>query len=297
MGDYWTSQISTDYPSLFHEIASRDTSQNKWFCVHPWETGSHHNSTPRALEDNFKAEAQSRGKSCSLEEYPMKPGDFHPRIWRGNFQSVPPVDERALGSCGNAVAILLAMLEDIFRTIEPTPKNDNSFGHRLRHFLTLACMEVETALKSVLSANSYVLPARPNMNDYVKLLPVMHLDHWSVSLISYPDYPALSPFSGWNTAKPTESLSWYSDHHATKHDREANLDKATLRNAIQAAAAMIIMAAAQFGPVHWMHRALSSGFNQSLFSFKHPEPSRWRSTELYFAPEEREQWKSVSCKI
>ena len=73
----------------------------------------------------------------------------------------------------------------------------------------------------------------------------------------FPGYGTLSPFRGWDTGKPTESLSWYADYNLTKHDRELGLHMATLGNLIMAVAAIYIMLAAQSGfewftnsPVH-----------------------------------------------
>lgn len=64
----------------------------------------------------------------------------------------------------------------------------------------------------------------------------------------YPDLPATSPFSGWNAMRSTRSLTWYDDYNGTKHDRESNFGRATLRSAIDSVCAVAVMLCAQFGP-------------------------------------------------
>lgn len=42
----------------------------------------------------------------------------------------------------------------------------------------------------------------------------------------------LAPFSTWDSKQPTQSLQWYAAYNFTKHDREANLNKATLNDLV-----------------------------------------------------------------
>jgi hypothetical protein len=60
----------------------------------------------------------------------------------------------------------------------------------------------------------------------------------------------VTPFASWNVGNPTASLPWYDAYNAVKHDRERNLGRATMRHAIEAAAAVFIMTVAQFGMGH-----------------------------------------------
>jgi hypothetical protein len=76
----------------------------------------------------------------------------------------------------------------------------------------------------------------------------MKLDAYAVAFASYPRLGPFEPFTGWgSTGRPTQELPWYDAYHAVKHDRGAKLERATLRHAFQAVAAVIIMLAAQFG--------------------------------------------------
>ncbi|OSR26581.1 hypothetical protein B7R56_20685 [Pseudomonas savastanoi pv. retacarpa] len=86
--------------------------------------------------------------------------------------------------------------------------------------------------------------------DYIKLLPLLRLDEWVVSLKNHPDYPALKPFKNWNDAEgmTTRSLAWYSSYNAVKHDREREFNQATLGSLIMAMAAIHVLQVAQWGP-------------------------------------------------
>jgi hypothetical protein len=147
-----------------------------------------------------------------------------------------------------ALRILLDKLDELFQTVEPHPANAAVYGHRIRELLLLACMEVESSWKAVLEENGYTSASgRFSTNDYVKLLKPMMLDTHDLSLQAYSAYPAFRPFEGWDSARPTQSLSWYDAYNQTKHDRERNLTCGTLDNAVRAVGAAVAMFYAQFG--------------------------------------------------
>lgn len=75
----------------------------------------------------------------------------------------------------------------------------------------------------------------------------MRLDSFSLTLRSYPGFPAFTPFQGWNATAPTESLSWYDAYNQTKHNREEHLDVATIERAVHSVGAAVVMLYAQFG--------------------------------------------------
>lgn len=114
----------------------------------------------------------------------------------------------------------------------------------------LACMEVESACKSVLLANNYSGPRGKQMNtkDYVCLLEPLRLNEWELSLAMHPEFPTFRPFGGWTSAHPTESLQWYEHYNAVKHGREAEFHQATLESMVYALGAVFVVASAQFGP-------------------------------------------------
>jgi len=189
---------------------------------------------------------------------------------------------------------LYQRLAEVFELVEPSPTNGSTYGHALRHLLILACTEVESAWRGVLTAQGYGQD-RLTTNDYVKLRPVLRLNEWRVSLLAYPEWPALSPFEQWDPKDPTTSLPWYDAYNNVKHDREGRLHLATLEHVVSAMAAVTILGWAQFGedlvgidmvPHTALFRALQRpqwGAHQVYFGPKDGEPPDWVAVPYEFA--------------
>ena len=64
---------------------------------------------------------------------------------------------------------------------------------------------------------------------------------------AFPDLPPFQPFSKWDPKKGNQTLPWYADYHAVKHNREQDFSRARLENAFDAIAACAILLVAQFG--------------------------------------------------
>lgn len=179
------------------------------------------------------------------------PGNFHPRMWRGEMPNLAPDELAGSASIYSrsvvSAKLIVDRLFELFSYIEPSKTNLDAFGHKPRELLLLACMEVESSWKGVLKANQY-LNSHLNTNDYVKLLGPMRLADFEVEFVMYPDLPAVTPFGSWKPSNPTTSISWYDAYNKTKHDRESNFGRATLISAIQAVSAVAVMLCAQFGP-------------------------------------------------
>lgn len=179
-----------------------------------------------------------------------------------------------------ALRILLRQLEELFETIDPTASNAKTYGHKIRHVLLLACMEVESSWTAVLRENGYTTTSGVyTTNDYVKLFKPLLLDGYELHLQSYSSYPAFAPYARWDAAKPTRSLAWYDEYNKTKHDREGNLRYATLENAIHAVGAAVVMFHAQFGfrfgtgwnpAINDVFRLITVGFEKHERSFYIP---------------------------
>jgi len=56
------------------------------------------------------------------------------------------------------------------------------------------------------------------------------------------------PFRDWDSNRPTTSLDWYDAYNQTKHDSQANFDKATLHHCIKSLAAMITLFCVRYSP-------------------------------------------------
>lgn len=250
--------------------------------LHPDEPRSSwggHTDTLDKLEIVLKA-YQSDGTQVPTT---FHSGEFCPRIWRGD-ESPLPADAGFLGesvSTVRVVRLLLDRLAELFTYIEPSRPNDTTFGIAQRELLILACTEVETALRSILIANNATARGgghRWTTADYYRLFSPLRLAEWSVTLLAHTGYGVISPFASWEVARPTASLAWYDAYNAVKHDREANLPRATFANVVEAMAAVYVMAAAQFGPSTLpAHGAHPEGFRL------HSTPD-WALDERYIRP-------------
>lgn len=227
-----------------------------------------------------------------VEVSTIEPGFYFPRIWRGfgsesryeTYTAVDPRDEYGAKHLQSATAAssLFDYLAEIFRHVEPAAGNFSTFSHKIRELLILVCTEVETGWRGVLLENGYIAKGQLNTTDYVKLLPVLRLQDWKVVLKDYPDVGDLSPFDGWAATAPTQSLSWYDAYNAVKHDREASFHRATFKHLLDAAAALHIMQAAQWGP------EIFSQMHDNRFSpFWITHIPTIRAADIYMAPLEK----------
>lgn len=224
---------------------------------------------------------------ATLRSTDAKPGVFHPRIWRGLAPNLTgPIlaqDASVYAQTVLATKLISERLFELFAYVEPNPTNLESYGHRSRELLLLACMEVESNWAGVLRANDpkKFKDKRLTTNDYVKLAEPLRLRDFKVDLPMYPDLPTIAPFDGWLLDHPTKSLSWYNDYNSTKHDREQNFECASVGAAVKAVCALATMMCAQFGP-----DAVPAGFSvearpvppQLLYISKHL-PTREAKTD------------------
>lgn len=211
-------------------------------------------------------------------------GEFYPRVYRfsgnaGDYSSFFLEHHKHERTTAHRAALLLfERMSELLEVIEPVDANSNAFGHANRQLLILACTEVEAAWRGVLDANSYPLN-RWNTGDYVKLLKPMRLSEWEVKLMHSNCWPNMRPFGKWSEKSPTQSLQWYHAYNLVKHDREDQLKEASLKNVIDAMAALTIMSWACFGESVICKESVPFA---ALF-----EPTQrpvWHATEMYYGP-------------
>jgi hypothetical protein len=291
MVDYWAIQFRGEPPQLAWLAPAAPGGGAKSLLWRLAPNGSNI-AEPTAFATVPKAVEELADKSSlpspkyTIAKYLFEPGQYHSRIWRDGAPAAMGHEVKAILSSDAATRLHFDSLDSIFSTVEPDKSTANAYGQKLRHFLILACTEVEAGWQGILAANGY--PAkRWKTNDFVKLLRPMGLNQWKVRLASYPDYPEISPFADWDRARPTESLPWYSAYQKVKHNRETNLPFATLAHVISAAAAMYVMEMAQFG-----RQTHGKAFFNTL-----ARPA-WTPEQYYFPPlPPQELWKHVNCPI
>ncbi|MDN8248067.1 hypothetical protein QZK48_16175 [Acinetobacter baumannii] len=192
-------------------------------------------------------------------------------VWRPSLffsediQDALKIDMYEQCSAEQALRILLDKLDDIFLYVEPDQNGTQSFGHKSRELLILACTEVENMWVSLLNkagttaANGRIFTTQ----DYVKLLPKLYLGEFQVSFKNY-NVRKFQPFINWDASRPTQSLIWYDAYNKTKHDRKNSFSCATLENVMDAITANIVMFCAKYGPFYLLNNntTLSSLINQ-----------------------------------
>lgn len=160
----------------------------------------------------------------------IEPGIYYPRIWRGcklpsnPFVGYNAIDARTqygykyIQSC-TAVESLFGYLKDIFRHVEPSRENPESYGHKTRELLILICTEIESGWRAALEENTRVKKPRNRYTtvEYFRVKKPLRLGDWAVGLTDYPHVGQFSPFEAWSDSEPTKSLPWYDAYNAVKH--------------------------------------------------------------------------------
>jgi hypothetical protein len=240
-------------------------------------------------------------------------GEFHPRIARlwdfgPDWEIVPGSGTlhpyffyhhaRERRAAHLAALLLFDRLAELLKVIEPVAENAQAFGHASRQLLVLACTEVEASWRGVLEANEYSNSKtgnRFNTCDYVKLLKPMRLCEWEVKLVHHSNWPAMRPFANWSAASPTKSLDWYNAYNQVKHDREDKLRCASLKNVLDAMAAMVVMAWATFGELVICKESVPL-----TALFRATARPCWRPNEVYYGPgfvDQYHGWTPVKFNI
>jgi hypothetical protein len=127
-------------------------------------------------------------------------------------------------------------LEVASRYVEFTEPNFEVYSIEFAHLLFAAASEVDVVAKLLCQHLSYDSP-RGNIDQYrsliLKALP--ELPQMQVSVQRYG--LTLRPWDSWATASPL----WWKSYNNVKHKRDAHFQEATLKNALNALAALLIL--------------------------------------------------------
>jgi hypothetical protein len=175
-----------------------------------------------------------------------------------------------------ALLLLVQRLDELLLFIQPSKKTLDTYSHKTRELLILACTEIEAQWKYYMSLSSLTAPKGGfSTNHYIKLLKPLFLTEYQVELPRYKELPPVRPFLGWSqTPSPTQTLPWYNAYNKTKHDRATHFSEATLLRCIQAVAACMVLFSVRFGPFRLFHGAgtlaalINASFSLSLRNCK-----------------------------
>jgi len=204
-------------------------------------------------------------------------GEYYPRINKNNlgFKFEAFTNDQYLDEI-RSYANLCKEMDEIFNYINPTPKNNQTFGHKCRELLILACTEFEYLVLQFLKENNYPAKKRYTTEDYYVAQEVFKLNEYAVQLKMYPMFGLIAPFYGWDKSQPTKSMRWYDSYNKVKHDRGGNFEESNLINMIFSVSAIHIILVAQYGERIFGNSALhehKSPFHTKLVP-------RFKSTEI-----------------
>lgn len=167
-------------------------------------------------------------------------------IWKPFLQQdlLKELDYTVMNLCRakRDLGILIQKLQDILLYVEPSESGLQTYSHKIRELLILACTELECTLKT------YGFGKNQGMKDYVKILSMVNLAKHKLSLVGYTNPYKCCPFETWDSNQPTKSLSWYNAYNQVKHNKDNSFHLATLENCINAIAANIVLFAIRYSP-------------------------------------------------
>ncbi|WP_183575765.1 hypothetical protein HDF18_17760 [Mucilaginibacter sp. X5P1] len=194
--------------------------------------------------------------AVDIREMLFEPGSVNQLVWRpglyfldDTFKSFNLTSPQ-MRLAAQALKLLIDRLDDLFIYIEPNKDSLNTYSHKSRELLILACAEVENYW------NQYLLMAgvkaangkNYTTKDYVKLNNKLYLPEYEFTLKAYADIPPIIPFKGWDDKSPTQSLIWYDAYNKTKHDRNTYFSEAKLGHCITAVVANLVLFSTMFSP-------------------------------------------------
>jgi hypothetical protein len=249
----------------------------------PSQLGTHHAEPGEEMLVTLK----KRFPGGQFHKLQLAPGEYFPRMARPSStrpecspghnpdQSAAAAEARTI-STGQLHA-LIQELQQICRVIHPGRANFDAYGHEITNVIIIACTEVEAQWKNVLKANG---KKGGKIKDYVALSQPMKLGDYKVALPWYPWLDPIAPFENWVASKTaSKGLSWYDDYNAVKHNRESNLARATLINALKSVTGCFVMLCAQYG---WGFAKKGEAIGDAFFQLT--QSPRWEPSEIYVPP-------------
>ena len=168
-------------------------------------------------------------------------------IWKPllqqNIQKELDFDIPELYRAKRNLSILMQKLQELLLYVEPSSEGLKAYSHKIKETLILACTELENYFKI------YELGKNKRTADYIKILELVDLTKYKISLVGYINPYKCCPFETWNTSGTTQSISWYDAYTKIKHNSNKYFHLATLENCINAISANIIMFAIRYSPI------------------------------------------------
>lgn len=129
-------------------------------------------------------------------------------------------------------------LEKVARYVEFSSENLGVYSIELARLLFAASSEVEVVSK--LLCKSLDRSARPNNIRQIQSVLVKNIPEIVSTKVFVPRYGlSFVPWERWGT--PECSPNWWGAYNSVKHERDANFNKATLQNVLDAMGALLVV--------------------------------------------------------
>lgn len=227
-------------------------------------------------------------------------GEYYKNIYRPviSYKLQSPhliIDDQPLPDCDDDISIwgeykneysghirqlelILDELKSVFKVVEPTQENLQTYGNTIRNIIILSCTEIDAMMKKILKNNGINLKDKEyTTQQYFQLKEALRLGEYELQFNEFEQLGRFSPFSEWESDRPTQSLPWYDSYNKIKHDREAYFQYANVGNALISIAAYAILLIAQYG----YSNSIWKEHVQKFFSIIHTP--RW-NLEDYYVP-------------
>jgi hypothetical protein len=128
-------------------------------------------------------------------------------------------------------------LEVISRYVEFCPQNFEVYSIEFAHLLFAAASEVDVIAK-LLCRRLKPTAKRKNINHYRAVL-LAAFPYLTTTQLLVPRYGlTLTPWDAW---APRNNPLWWDAYNSVKHERDTHFDKATLKHALNALSALLIL--------------------------------------------------------
>ena len=180
----------------------------------------------------------------------------------------------------NYVLALDSDLEKLSRFVEFTEANLGVYSIELAHILFAAASEVDVIAKLLCKLVEPTAP-RTNMDQYRRVL-AHALPDVSSTRVFVPRYGL--EFSPWEAWASDTNPAWWRSYNNVKHQRDAHFSEATLKNALNALGALLIVAIHFYSRTLAVPPATELSLKKTTYALR-PESSLIRlSSNLYHEP-------------
>lgn len=226
---------STERVTIYHE--------NKNIYQQYWQPGNVvYESITNALSDSIPSNA-----ILSTNDV----GEIISHVWRPGLcveiEQALDINAGEEARAKRDLKILIEKLHEILLYVEPDNNCLNTYSHKIRELLILACTECENSWASYMRFAGNIND-RLTTSDYVKLKERLFLDEYRVIFSNHPITKTFTPFATWNKQQATISLPWYDSYNKTKHNKDDFFSEASLESCLNAISANIIMFCVRYSP-------------------------------------------------